>query len=224
MSTKKTDIPQMNSALSQIGEADKATVKTGAEFLHRRARDNWTIWKKEWFAREETIKALLTALRGAEEGTAIELVGALGNASQRYDILDSRIHDALVDRFHQAPDKLRLAVAQAIPHFGTRMAWNLILEALSAKPTAAAHHTVALAVARYGKTIEPAIRPKFAKSLLEITGGQNDSDILDTIAMALAVVGSPEDVPALRSWFDSTKNECNRDTILQAIDACSKAR
>jgi len=161
-------------------------------------------------------------VKKADAGMAVELVGALGAASQRYDIIDMRIHDTLLDLFDHAADPVRIAIAQAIPHFGTRAAWDLVLQTLSAKPPRSAHHTVALAVARYGATIEPALRLEVAALLLGVIRKQKNRDIQSTIAKAITVVGSAKDLPALHAWLDKAESRTVRDNILQAIAACSE--
>ena len=179
MSAKnEAEISKLDSALTQIGQADRAAAKAAARFLNRKSRDNWTLAK--------TIETLLRGLERADADVAVELIGALGAASQRYEFLDGRILDACLDLFNRATDPVRIAIAQAIPHFGTRKAWDLVLQTLSARPPAAAQQTVALAIARYGTTIEPPMRPRAAKALLDISDKQKNLAVLSIVAAFMA--------------------------------------
>ena len=223
MSAKnEAEISKLDSALTQIGQADRAAAKAAARFLNRKSRDNWTLAKKEWFAREKTIETLLRGLERADADVAVELIGALGAASQRYEFLDGRILDACLDLFNRATDPVRIAIAQAIPHFGTRKAWDLVLQTLSARPPAAAQQTVALAIARYGTTIEPPMRPRAAKALLDISDKQKNLAVLSIVAKAVTEVGTSDDLPALRAWLRRTDSQVIRDEIREAIARCSK--
>jgi hypothetical protein len=217
MSKRDEEVRTMAQALEELVSSEAAGARSAARLLNRKSRDNWTQQKKEWFQRADTISALLRSTSHADEATLVYVIEALGWASQRYDCNDVRILDTLAALYPHARDKVRIAIAQAIPHFGTRQAWTQVLDTLDARPKKAAEDTVAFSVARYGKSIPPDLRPRFSKSLFAVATSQRDKDILAITAKALALVCSHEDLPALGAWLARTRDPILREDIDEAI-------
>jgi hypothetical protein len=157
----------LQSALAQIGPGSaEVKAKAAARLLNRAANGNWTLARKQWFTHPDRIDALLRAIPHATPDVAVDIIGTLGALSQRYECLDPRIHSTLLHAFASAGDPVKLAIAQAIPRYGTPDAWNAILAALAAKPPKAAQHTVGLATSRYGTSIPDSLKSVFAERLL----------------------------------------------------------
>jgi hypothetical protein len=208
-------------ALAQIGPGNPEA-KAAARLLNRTANGNWTLSRKEWFTHPDRIDSLLRAIPHATPNVAVDIIGTLGALSQRYECLDPRIHSTLLHAFASAPDPVKLAIAQAIPQYGTPEAWDAVLATLAAKPPKAAQHTVGLAASRYGTSIPARLKPVFAERLLVTAASQTNRDVLGTLIKGIGAVGSSANVTALRTLLETVDSQTLREYILSAIANCEK--
>jgi hypothetical protein len=223
---KASKTAELDLALAQLAGTDAAVVKRAANKLHRGARGNWTAANKEWFTRPATVSTLLSALRTATPEVTVELVGALGNLSQRYDCLDPRILDGLLALLPRANDRVRIEIAACIPQFGSEAAWLAVLEALDARPKKAARWAVGLAVGRYGQAIPAAMRARFASALLaafldDVKTSGKDYNVFSVLIKALRHVGSSDVVPKLEQVVDAVTSEVALEELRQTIATCA---
>lgn len=207
--------------LRDVQTAGKRQLKA-AQALSRAARGDWTEKAGTWLTDPRTVDALLQGYAVADPKSAVEIVGALGAASERYEVNDLRILNALADSFDGAPDSVKLAIAQAVAHFGTKRSWEIVEQALDCKPPKSAHWTVGLAVARFGEDLPTKARPRFVTRLLDACATQRNADALEAMIEALGEIGDGDTIEPLKELRKSVASDVLRDTIDEAIDLCAE--
>lgn len=210
-------LPKLLEAVRTAPPAERAKA---ARKLNTFARGNWTESRRQWLTDPRVIADLLAALDIADDKTAVDLIGALGASSQRYKFRDLRIRERLVPLFEGASDPIRIAIVQAIPHFGGADVWALVARGIDCRPSKSAHFAVGLAVARYGESASGAAREALARCIEAACSKQTNMDALGALVKGLRVVGDRGSVDALLAVKDRVESRVLKETVDDAIESC----
>lgn len=175
--------------LEAVASSDSPDRARAGRKLNSLARGNWTKARGAWLTDPRVVGKLLAALATADPKTVVEVAGALGALSKRYTLNDPRIRRHLIALWPEATDAVKLAVVQAVCHFGDDDVWRLAVESLSCRPPKQAQHVVGLAVARYGVSAGVVVRAQLARGLEAACAKQKNLEVLDTVVIGLAVAG-----------------------------------
>ncbi len=189
---------------------DPAIRIKAASSINGVSRGNWTKELKYCLADPRTISLLLKTLEDNEK-VLFYSINSLGMIGQRYDYNDYRIFDALVGLYKKdVADKLKIAIAQAIPQFTSEVGWRITMETLRCKPAKLARLTVGLAVARYGESMRTELKQLFIDPLVTSFKGEKDLDTKEVLIKAIAKVGGISCKDILEDLLVKVDSECTK--------------
>ena len=144
---------QLQKLLKKLHSRQASVRLDAARKIGRLSRGNWTAERSDCLTDSSVTESILLAAKGSDPKVQVEAINALGMISQRYKHRDLRIRDALLEEYQGADSAVRLQIAQAIPYFGSRQVWEVVVSAIECKPKSKAQWTVGLALCRYGGNI-----------------------------------------------------------------------